>query len=446
MATENRDDMMSIGVFFKNTGHHIASWLHPGATPDAGVNLKHYVDCAQKCERAGMDFIFFADSLAVREGAADVVSRMSQFIAYFEPITLLSALAMATERIGLAVTASTSFSEPYNIARQFASLDHISGGRAGWNIVTSGLGDIEAQNFGLQEHYEHDERYRRATEFVEVVLGLLDSWDDDAFLYDRESGRFFDPDKVRPLNHSGRYFRSRGPLNVPRPPQGYPVLFQAGSSNAGRELSAAFAEGIFSGSLTREVSAEHYADVKSRMRKYGRHPDQMRVMPGCTIFCGRTEAEARDKEEELASLIHPAVGIQYLASLTGMDLSDCSPDDPLPDRGSSKMSHSMRVNITTLAREENLSIGQLYKRLAGSHGKLTMRGTPSQIADQMAEWFESRACDGFILQPSTMPGDLDDLLELVIPELLDRGAIRDGYTGTTLRDHLGLSRPSGKHN
>ena len=434
-----------MGVFFKNTGHHIASWLHPDAQPDAGVNIQHYVDCVWRCEQASLDFIFFADSVAVRNAPPEILSQMAQFTAYFEPITLLSALAMATDRIGLVCTATTSFSEPYNIARMYASLDHLSGGRAGWNVVTSGLGDVEAQNYGLEHHYEHDERYRRAQEFVEVVLGLWDSWDDDAFLYDREAGRFFDPKKMRTLDHAGEFFKSRGPLNVPRPPQGYPVIFQAGSSEAGRETAAKIGEGVFSGLLTIESSADYYADVKSRMTKYGRQPDQMRILPGCTIFCGRTEAEAKEKEEYLASLIQPAVGMNYVANLTGMDLSDCSPEDDLPDRESDRATHGTRTNIMAMARDENMNIRQVYERLAGSHGKLTMRGTPVQIADQMQDWFNGHACDGFIIQPSHMPGNLDDVIEMVIPELKDRGLIPEEYQGTTLRDHLGLARPRSRY-
>ena len=442
---DTRDDQMTVGVFFKNTGHHIASWLHPKAQPDAGINLQHSIDCAQKCEKAGLVFIFFADSVAVRDTPRELLSQVSQFTAYFEPITLLSALSMATERLGLVCTATTSFSEPYNIARMYASLDHISKGRIGWNVVTSGLGDVEAQNYGLTTHYEHDERYDRAQEFVECVLGLLDSWEDDAFLYDREASRFFDPEKLHELNHDGKFFKSRGPLNVPRSPQGHPVIFQAGSSNAGRESAARFAEGVFTGYLTPESSADHYKDVKSRMKKYGRTPDQMRILPGCTIFCGTTEAEAKEKEEYLASLINPDVGVQYIATMTGIDLEGCSPDDELPDRESVRASEGTRDNIIAQARQEKMTIRQLYMRLAGSHGKMTMRGTPSQIADQMQDWFSNYSCDGFIFQPSYMPGDLDDIVELVVPELQNRGLFAEESNGTTLREHLGLERPANRY-
>lgn len=440
-----RTDRMHVGVFFKNTGHHIAAWRHAGSQPDAGINLRHYMECAQASEQAGMDFLFFADSAAVREAALEPLSRSSQYTAYFEPTTLLSALATVTEHIGLVATQTTSYNEPYNIARRFASLDHISGGRAGWNVVTSG-NHAEAYNFGREEHYDHDIRYNRAHEFVEVVKGLWDSWDDDAFLYDREGGRFFRPESLHRLNHEGEWFRSRGPLNVPRPPQGYPVIFQAGISDAGKELAAATAEGVFSGELTLERSQAHYADIKSRMGKYGRGPDELRVMPGLTAVVGRTAAEARDREEELARLIHPVVGREYIGTLLGLDLSDCAVDGPVPDRHS-KTRHNagIAMSVRALAERENLTIRQLYERLAGSHGKLTMRGSVTEVADAMADWFHNRACDGFIFQPMTMPGDMQFIYDLLVPELQDRGLIRPGYDGKTLRDNLELKRPPSRY-
>jgi len=439
-----REDKMHIGVFFKNTGHHIAAWRSMAAQPDAGINLKHYIACAQTAERAGFDFLFYADSAATREAAIDSLHRSSQYTAYFEPTTLLASLATATERIGLVATQTTSYNEPYNIARRFASLDHLSGGRAGWNVVTSG-NDAEALNFGRDEHYEHDERYLRAQEFVEVVKGLWDSWDDDAFLYDRAGGRFFDPQKMHKLNHVGKYFKVRGPLNVPRTPQGHPVIFQAGISEAGRELAAATAEGVFSGELTIERSQAHYADIKQRMPKYRRGPDDLRVLPGCTVFCGRTAAEAADKERELAELIHPVVGREYVGTLLGLDLSDCDVDDKLPDRESkTRAKAGIARSVKAMAERENLTIRGIYMKLAGSHGKLTLRGTPVEIADTMADWFHNHACDGFIMQPSTMPGDLRDIAELLVPELQNRGLIRIGYEGKTLRDHMGLKRPKSR--
>ncbi len=442
---ENRNVKMHLGVFFKNTGHHIAAWRSEQSQPDAGINLKHYVECAQTAERAGFDFLFYADSAATREAALEPLSRSSQYTAYFEPTTLLASLGAATSRIGLVATQTTSYNEPYNIARRFASLDHLTSGRAGWNVVTSG-NDAEALNFGREEHYEHDERYLRAQEFVEVVKGLWDSWDDDAFIYDRKEGRFFDPEKVHKLNHHGKYFKVRGPLNVPRSPQGYPVIFQAGISESGRELAAATAEGVFSGELTVERSQAHYSDIKKRMPRYNRHEDELKILPGVTIFCGHTAAEARDKEEYLASLIHPVVGREYISTLLGIDLSDCNENDHLPDRESkTRAKAGIALSIKAMAERENLTIRQLYMRLAGSHGKLTLRGTPVEIADTMSEWFHNHACDGFIMQPSTMPGDLNDMADLLVPELQNRGLIRVGYEGTTLRDHMGLKRPGSRY-
>jgi len=440
-----RTDRMHVGVFFKNTGHHIAAWRHPGAQPDAGINLQHYMHCAQVSEKAGLDFLFFADSAAVREADIEPLSRSSQYTAYFEPTTLLSALAVVTQRIGLVATQTTSYNEPYHVARRFASLDHLSAGRAGWNVVTSG-NHAEAYNFGLEEHYEHDERYRRAHEFVEVVKGLWDSWDDDAFLYDRDGGRFFRPEALHRLNHAGDYFTVRGPLNVPRAPQGYPVIFQAGISDAGKELAAATAEGVFSGELTMDRSQAHYADIKNRMPRYGRRPEELLIMPGLTAIVGRTAAEARDKERELAELIHPVVGREYIGTLLGLDLSDCSVDDRVPDRISkTRATTGIAMSVKALAERENLTIRQLYQRLAGSHGKLTMRGSVSEVADEIQAWFGTRACDGFIFQPMTMPGDLEDICALLIPELQDRGLVRIGYEGATLREHLGLRRPPSRH-
>ena len=341
-------------------------------------------------------------------------------------------------------TATTSYNEPYHVARKFASLDHISGGRAGWNVVTSG-NFAEAWNFGRDEHFEHDFRYERATEFVEVVHGLWDSWDDDAFVYDREAGRFFDPNRVHLLNHKGRFFNVRGPLNIPRPPQGYPVIFQAGTSDVGRELAAATAEGVFTSELTLENSTEHYADVKGRMAKFGRRPEQMRILPGCTVVCAPTEAEAREKNDYLKALIHPDQGREYIGSLLGLDLSDCDIDGPLPDRPSKKSMGGTFKNITGIARRENLNIRQLYERLAGAHGKLTLVGSVNQVADTMQEWFNGWACDGFILQPSYMPGELDDIVAYLVPELRHRGLIRVDYDGQTLRDNLGLARPQSRY-
>src|SRR5215471_805876 len=280
--------MMRLAAYFNPTGHHVASWRHPRAQVDAHVNIRHYIEIAQSAERAKFDMVFLADGVATREAHMDALSRSVQFVAHLEPITLLSALAPMTERIGLVATASTSYNEPYHVARKFASLDHISGGRAGWNLVTSGMQE-EAHNFGREQHYEHDERYDRAHEFAEVVKALWDSWDDDAFVRNKETGLFFRPDGFHELNHKGKYFSVRGPLNVPRSPQGHPIIVQAGTSEAGKQVSAEFAEVIFSAPLALEAAKATYADLKGRMTRFGRNPDHMKILPGLSTVVGRTE-------------------------------------------------------------------------------------------------------------------------------------------------------------
>jgi len=451
MARMQRDPsrgQMKLGAFFHPTGHHVASWLHPDAQIDAGTNFRHYVELAQMSEAAKFDLMFLADALAIRDGNLEALSRWPQYMAYFEPITLLSGIAGLTERIGLVSTATTSYNEPYNVARKFASLDHISGGRAGWNVVTS-ANLSEAFNFGREEHYEHGERYDRALEFTEVVFGLWDSWDDDAFLRDRATGRYFDPSKLHTLNHKGEHFSVRGPLNVARPPQGHPVIFQAGSSDVGRELAARTAEAVFTPQHSLEGAQAFYSDLKGRMAKYGRSPDHLKVMPGLNPIVGRTEQEAREKHEYLQSLIHPDVGLELLSNaLAGFDLRPYDLDGPLPDAVFGvvpKGSTTSFSNVLRWAREEHLTIRQLYQRFAGARGQRTVIGTAAQIVDQMEEWFVNRGVDGFLIQPSHLPGGLRDFIALVIPELQERGLFRTEYEGPTLRDQLGLPRPRSRY-
>ena len=294
MTSSSDRRQMKLGAFFHPTGHHIASWLHPEAQIDAGTNVEHYIELAQTAERGKFDLMFLADALATRDGNLEALSRWPQYMAYFEPITLLSAIAAVTKRIGLVSTATTSYNEPYNVARKYASLDHISHGRAGWNVVTS-ANITEAYNFGREEHFEHGERYDRAAEFAEVVFGLWDSWDDDAFIRDRASARYFDPKKLHYLRHKGENFSVRGPLNVARPPQGRPVIFQAGSSEVGMELGARIAEAIFTPGLTLESAQKFYADIKGRMSKYGRSPDDMKIMPGLNVIVEIGRASCRER-------------------------------------------------------------------------------------------------------------------------------------------------------
>jgi FMN-dependent oxidoreductase (nitrilotriacetate monooxygenase family) len=437
---------MRLAAYFNPTGHHVASWRHPRAQRDAHVNIDHYAEIARTAERAKFDMIFLADGVATREAHIDALSRSVQFVAHLEPLTLLSALAMVTERIGLVATASTTYNEPYHVARKFASLDHISHGRAGWNLVTS-MQAAEARNFGRAAVADHAERYARAREFAEVVMGLWDSWDDDAFVRDADGGLFFDPDRLHVLDHQGPHFSVRGPLNVPRPPQGRPVIVQAGASDEGKELAAEFAEVIFSPHLTIEAAKSYYDDVKGRMRRYGRDPDHLKILPGLSVVVAHTDAEAAADHEALQSLIHPMVGREILSTmLGGVDLSPYDLDQPLPDQlPGTTASKGHYDSIVALARRENLSIRQLGARVAGARGKNAIHGSPTTVADLMEDWFRNGACDGFCVMPPYIPGAHDDFCSMVVPELQRRGLFRTEYAGRTLREHLGLPRPESRY-
>jgi alkanesulfonate monooxygenase len=448
MRDQRRGEKMHLGAFFHPTGNHIAAWLHPEAQIDAGTNFHHYADIARTAERGRFDLMFVADAVATRDGKLKALSRWPQYMAYFDPLTLLPALAAVTNRLGLVATATTSYNEPYHIARKFASLDHISGGRAGWNVVTSS-NVSEAWNFGREQHFEHGERYDRALEFVDVVKGLWDSWDDDAFLRDRQTGRYFDPAKLHALNHKGEHFSVRGPLNVARPPQGHPVLFQAGSSDTGREVAARFAEGVFTPQHTFAGAKDFYRDLKGRMARYRRPPEALKVMPGLNAIVGRTRNEAEEKYRFLQELIHPEVGLEVLSNQLGnFDLSEYDPDGPLPDIPESQWalaSQSSTRNIIRWSTEEGLTIRQIYQRFAGARGQRTVVGSPIDIVEEMETWFRGYGVDGFLFHPSHLPGGLDDFVELVVPELQNRGLFREEYEGPTLRENLGLERPKSRY-
>jgi alkanesulfonate monooxygenase len=437
---------LRLGAFFNPTGHHVASWRHERAQADAGINFKHYVEIAQTAERGKFDMIFLADNVCVREAKMEALSRSAQYIANFEPITLISALAGVTNRIGLTCTASTSYNEPFHVARKFASLDHISGGRAGWNLVTSGMA-AEALNFNRDAHYGHAERYERANEFAEIVTALWDSWDDDAFMRDKASGNFFDPAKLHTLNHKGKHFSVTGPLNISRPPQGHPVIVQAGASEPGRELAAKTAEVIFTAWQTLEEAQAFYRDVKGRLAKYGRHPDELKIMPGISPVIGRTQEEAEAKARELANLIHPSVGYGILKRFfPGVDITKYDLDGPLPPFAETTNGNKSRLSLVTeLAQREKLTLRQLYTRLAGARGHWVVVGTPETIADQIQSWFENEAADGFNVMPPILPESLDTFVELVVPELQKRGLFRTEYEGNTLRANLGLKRPESRY-
>ncbi|KQV84419.1 LLM class flavin-dependent oxidoreductase [Rhizobium sp. Root1220] len=433
---------LRLGAFLYPTGHHIAAWRHPDAQADAGSNFAHYVELAQLAERGKFDLIFMADGVGTRGTDIDALSRTAtRYVAQFEPITLLSALAAVTRNIGFVATASTSYNEPYHIARKFASLDHISGGRAGWNLVTSSS-EHEAHNFGRDEHYAHGERYERAEEFADVVTGLWNTWEEGAFPRDKQKGLYFDPAKQHVLNHKGTFFKVRGPLNVARSPQGQPVLVQAGSSEPGKELAARTAEVVFTAHQTFEDARAFYADLKGRFGKYGRDPEDLKVMPGIFPVVGRTTAEAEEKFEEIQELIHPVVGLSLLSGMTGgVDLSTYPIDGPVPALPETNASKSRQRLLLDLAYRENLTIRQLYLRIAGARGHRQIVGTPAQIVDEMQHWFIGGAADGFNVMPAHLPAGLRDFVDLVLPELRRRGLFRTEYEGKTLRQNLGLRVP-----
>lgn len=439
-------EKLRLGAFFNPTGHHVASWRHPESQEDAGVNFEHYVEIARTAERGKMDMVFLADNISMREGNPEAIARSAQYIANMEPITLISALAGLTSRIGLVATASTSYNEPYHVARKFASIDHISHGRAGWNLVTSGQA-ADALNFSRDEHYEHSVRYNRAREFAEVVVGLWDSWDEDAFSRDKESGVFLDPNKVHRLNHHGEWFQVRGPLNVPRTPQGRPVIVQAGGSEDMIQVAAEFAEVIFCAPLSVEQGSKFYAELKGRMAQHGRTPDEMKIMPGLSPIIGRTEAEAKEKQEYLDSLTHPVVAREILSFvLSGVDLSAYGNDDPMPQLKPTKIGGQGIFNhVMDIAKRGNLTVRQTAQVVAGARGKFAVHGTPEHIADVMEDWFRNEACDGFNLMPPYLPGALNDFVDMVIPELQRRGLFRTEYEGRTLRENLGLAKPISRY-
>ncbi len=428
---------MNLNVFLMNAGHHEAAWRRPDTEPHNITDIKYFQRLAQTAENAKFDSLFLADGLAVSPNI-----KHGAFIG-LEPFTLLSALAAVTERIGLIGTVSTTYNEPFHVARKFASLDHISKGRAGWNIVTSGS-EFEANNFNRDTHLEHSKRYERAREFLQVATSLWDSWEDDAIVIDRESGTFANSSKVRPIHHSGDTFKVRGPLNVPRSPQGYPVLVQAGSSEDGKEFAAQYAEAIFTAQQTLVAGQQFYSDVKSRLVKYGRNPDQLKILPGICPIIGSTESEAKEKERELNELTVPAYGLQQLSNMLGVDLYTYPLDGSLPELPGVDEINGNKSRfqlVVDLSKREQLTIRQLIHRLAGGRGHRVFAGTALQVADQLEEWFTLGASDGFNVMPPYLPGGLEEFAQQVVPELQRRGLFRTQYSGSTLREHFGLRRP-----
>ena len=433
---------LRLGAFMRPVSIHTAAWRYPGAFPDANFNFSHYKRFVRTLERGRFDAFFMADHLAVMNMPMNALKR-SATVTSFDPLTLLPALATVTEHLGLIATASTTYNEPYHVARKFASLDHISEGRAGWNVVTS-ANPREAMNFGLEEHVEHGERYERAREFFDVVTGLWDSWADDAFIRDVETGTYFDPEKMHVLDHKGPHLSVRGPLNVARPVQGWPVIVQAGASDAGRQLAAETAEVVFSSANTLEDGQRYYADVKGRMQACGRSPDHLKILPGAFVVIGDTLAEAQAKKAKLDSLVHPDSGIATLSVLLGHDVSGFDLDGPLPDLPDSNASKSGQQKLVDMAQRKHMTIRQMAQYVGGSFSVLEFIGTPVTIADQMEEWLMTEGCDGFNAMFPYLPGGLDDFVALVVPELQRRGLFRHEYEGKTLRENLGLPRPDNR--
>ncbi|WP_223166804.1 LLM class flavin-dependent oxidoreductase [Nonomuraea sp. SYSU D8015] len=429
---------LHLNAFLMGVGHHEAAWRHPRTEPARLTDVRHYQELARIAERGRLDSVFLADGVALQGDVAH------NALGGLEPLTLLSALATVTDHIGLIATVSTTYNEPFHVARTFASLDHISGGRAGWNIVTS-AGEAEARNFGV-ERPTHSARYARATEFLEVVRKLWDSWEDDAIVGDRVGGRYADTGKIHTIEHAGEHFAVRGPLNTSRPPQGHPLLVQAGSSEDGKEFAARHAEAVFTAQQTLAEGREFYADLKGRLAAYGRRPDELLVLPGISPVIGSTEREALRLEKELEDLIIPAYGLAQLSHMTGIDLTEDALDGPLPDVPvETEGAQSRRKLVVDLARRERLTVRQLLGRLAGGRGHRVVAGTPEQIADQLQEWFFGGAADGFNIMPPILPGGLSDFVDHVVPELRARGLFRHEYEGRTLRDNYGLARPRSQY-
>jgi FMN-dependent oxidoreductase (nitrilotriacetate monooxygenase family) len=440
MTTATRT--LHLNAFLLTTGHHEASWRLPESDPHASTDVRHYVRLARIAERAAFDSLFFSDGPVLYR---DVGRRPC---GYLEPLTLLTAIAMNTDRIGLIATASTTYNSPYDLARRFASLDTVSGGRAGWNVVTTATAEA-ARNFGLDELPSHATRYERAAEFLDVMFKLWDSWDDDAVLADKDAGVWADWGRIHPAGHRGRYFSVAGALDVPRSPQGYPLIVQAGSSEAGRDLAARYAEAVFTAQPGLPEAQAFYADLKARARRFGRDPGLVKVLPGLVPVIGSTEAEARQRDRELQELIVPAYGQQRLADQLGVPVEAIPLDRELPaglpSEDEVEGARSRYALIVGLARRERLTVRQLLTRLGGGRGHWTVTGTPEQVADAMGDWFAAGAADGFNIMPPVLPSGLELFTAHVVPILRSRGLFRRDYTGRTLRDHYGLPRPPSQH-
>jgi len=430
---------LHLNAFLLGAGHHLSAWRHPNSQIDAGLNIDHIKRLVQTAERGKLDAVFFADILGIAPTKdPDVRAQTVNYIG-FEPITLLAYLAAHTSHIGLIGTVSTAYSQPYHIAREFASLDLLSGGRAGWNIVTSAT-DFEANLFGFDKQKNHNERYEIAREFVDVVKALWHSFDSDTFEFDKKQARFLNPDKVHEIDFEGKYFNVKGLLNVPRSPQGHPVLVQAGSSEDGQELAAYSGEVIFTAQQNLADAQKFYRSLKSKLAKNGRNQEDLSILPGISPIIGNTIEEAKQKYEELQELIPDASGKQIFSWLE-IDFEKYPLDGPFPDLPLIEGVQSRQQLVADLAKRENLTIRQVFQRVASARGHFTVYGTPTIIADHIQEWFENEAADGFNIMPSILPTGLDEFVNLVVPELQRRGIFRHEYELNTLRGNLGLKKP-----
>ncbi|MCB8958016.1 MAG: LLM class flavin-dependent oxidoreductase [Nocardioides sp.] len=434
---------LSLNAFLHDTGHHEASWRHPDSGAERLGDVRWYQDIARKAEAAKLDAVFLADGPAWWGSAYRSPNR-------FEPITLLTAIATATERIGLIATASTTFHEPYNLARLFASLDQVSGGRAGWNIVTT-WSEAAAHNFGLDAVPETEERYARAQEFVDVVSQLWDSWEDDALVVDRASGTYVDVDKVHPIDHVGRFLKVRGPFSAPRPPQGRPVYIQAGSSNEGRAFAARNAEAIFTAHQTLADAQAFYRDIKTKAQGFGRDADHVKILPGISPFVADTAAEAEELYRSFNELTVPEYGLQALEGMAGVSLRHLDLDERVPAEAFGRAGSVLDNNrsrlqvVANIVERDRPTLRELLHRLAGGRGHNVVHGRPVQVADTIETWFTEGAADGFNVMPPLYPQLLDTFVEQVVPILQERGLFRTEYAGSTLREHYGLPRPESQY-
>lgn len=438
MAKTAKKKQLKLGHMIEGAGRTWTDWRHPKAQPGASTDIKYYQAHAQLAERGKFDFLFIADSLFITEKSSP------HYLNRFEPLTLLSSLAAVTSHVGLVATVTASYAEPFNVARQFSSLDHLSGGRAGWNVVTSWL-EGTAANFSKTEHLSHDDRYRRAEEFVQVVQGLWDSWEDDALVHDKQSGVFFNPDKLHALNHQGEFFKVQGPLNIARSAQGQPVIFQAGTSDSGRNFAARNADAIFVGHDSLEEARSYYRDVKARATGFGRDPDSLFVLPALAPVVGSTEAESEALWRERTNLVSIEAALRMLGrNFNDYDFTQHELDAPFPQFGKEALNSSQGavLKVTQAARDEGLTLREVALRFATPRGNFV--GTPEQIADKFELWLESGGSDGFVIGES-LPGQFERLVETVIPILQKRGSFRAEYEGSTFRENLGIAVPENRY-